>query len=98
MSAAVEAYFTDHGRVRATGDPIGERSVYGPFAKLLNAVGRRSSRQKVLCVGDTPVLGVAKAPLRPAFAAIAVPATTAGRHMPGEDSAVTSGMTAKGAP
>ena len=39
---------------------------------------------------ETPVSGVTKAPLRPAIAAIAVPATTTGRHMAGEDFAVTA--------
>ena len=40
---------------------------------------------------DTPVPGVTLAPLRPETAAIAVPATTGGRNMAGEDFAVTAG-------
>ena len=40
---------------------------------------------------DTPVPGVTQAPLRPEAAAIAVPATTAGRNMAGEDFALTAG-------
>ena len=40
---------------------------------------------------DTPVPGVTLAPLRPEIACIAVPATTGGRNMAGEDFAVTAG-------
>ena len=40
---------------------------------------------------DTPVPGVTRAPLRPEIATIAVPATTGGRNMAGEDFAVTAG-------
>ena len=39
LSPAVEAYFTNLGRVRASVGAIGERSAYGPLAGLLNAVG-----------------------------------------------------------
>ena len=41
LSAAVETYFADLGRVRASGGATGERSSYGPLANLLNAVGAR---------------------------------------------------------
>ena len=51
FSAAVEAYFTDLGRVRASGGATGERSSYGPLANLLNAVGA-ALRPKVFCVGE----------------------------------------------
>ena len=51
LSAAVEAYFTDLGRVRASGGATGERSVYGPLANLLNAVGA-ALKPKVFCVGE----------------------------------------------
>ena len=51
FSAAVEAYFTDLGRVRASGGATGERSVYGPLANLLNAVGA-ALKAKVFCVGE----------------------------------------------
>ena len=51
LSAAVEAYFTDLGRVRASGGATGERSSYGPLANLLNAVGA-ALRPKVFCVGE----------------------------------------------
>ena len=40
---------------------------------------------------DTPVTGVTHAPLRPEIAAIAVPATTSGRNMAGDDFAITAG-------
>ena len=51
LSAAVEQYFTDLGRVRASGGATGERSSYGPLAKLLDAVGA-SLKPKVFCVGE----------------------------------------------
>ena len=40
---------------------------------------------------ETPVPGVTQAPLRPGLAAIAVPATTSGRNMAGDDFALTAG-------
>ncbi|MYG13126.1 MAG: hypothetical protein F4171_10055 [Gammaproteobacteria bacterium] len=40
---------------------------------------------------ETPVPGVTQAPLRPEIAAIAVPRTTNGRNMAGEDFAITAG-------
>ena len=49
--AAVEAYFADLGRVRASGGATGERSSYGPLANLLNAVGA-TLKPKVFCVGE----------------------------------------------
>ena len=51
LTAAVEAYFTDLGRVRASGGATGERSAYGPLANLLNAVGA-ALKPKVFCVGE----------------------------------------------
>ena len=51
MTVAVEAYFTDLGRVLASGGATGERSSYGPLANLLNAVGA-SHKPKVFCVGE----------------------------------------------
>ena len=50
-SAAVEAYFADLRRVRASGGATGERSIYGPLANLLNAVGA-TLKPKVFCVGE----------------------------------------------
>ena len=51
LTAAVEAYFADLGRVRTSGGATGERSSYGPFANLLNAVGV-TLKPKVFCVGE----------------------------------------------
>ncbi len=49
LTAAVEAYCTDLGRVRASGGATGERSSYGPLTALLNAVGA-ALKPKVFCV------------------------------------------------
>ena len=46
---------------------------------------------------DTPVLGITEGPLRPKIAIIAVPSTTDGRNMTGEDFAVTAGWGYRGA-
>ena len=51
LTAAGETYFTDLGRVRASGGATGERSSYGPLANLLNAVGATLA-PKVFCVGE----------------------------------------------
>ncbi len=51
LAAAVEAYFADLRRVRASGGATGERSSYGPLANLLNAVGT-ALKPKVFCVGE----------------------------------------------
>ena len=55
--AAVEAYFADLGRVRASGGATGERSSYGPLANLLNAVGA-TLKPKVFCVQELADQGV----------------------------------------
>ena len=51
LTAAVEAYFADLGRVRASGGATGERSSYGPLTGLLNAVGT-TLKPKVFCVQE----------------------------------------------
>ena len=51
LTAAVEAYFVDLGRVRASGGGTWERSSYGPLANLLNAIGATVT-PKVFCVGE----------------------------------------------
>ena len=51
LTAAVEAYFADLGRVHASGGATGERSSYGPLANLLNAIGI-TLKPKVFCVGE----------------------------------------------
>ena len=59
-----------------------------------DALARSAARGRSLAAlldPDTPVPGVTRAPLRPEIAAIAVPATTGGRNMTGDDFAVTAG-------
>ena len=51
LMAAVEAYFADLRRVRASGGATGERSSYGPLAGLLDAVGA-TLRPKVFCIQE----------------------------------------------
>ena len=51
LTAAVETYFADLARVRGSGGATGERSSYGPLAKLLDAVGA-TLRPKVFCVQE----------------------------------------------
>ena len=48
---AVETYFADLARVRASGGATSERSSYGPLANLLNAVGG-ALKPKVFCIGE----------------------------------------------
>ncbi len=49
LSAAVETYLAELGRLRASGGATGERSSYGPLAKLLDSVGA-TLKPKVFCV------------------------------------------------
>ena len=51
LVSAAEAYFAGLRQVRASGGATGERSVYGPLAGLLNAVGA-TLRPKVFCVQE----------------------------------------------
>ena len=51
LTTAVEHYLTDIRRVRASGGATGERSIYGPLANLLNAIGA-TLKPKVFCVGE----------------------------------------------
>ena len=51
LTPAVETYFAELRRVRASGGSTGERSSYGPLANLLNAVGG-TLMPKVFCVGE----------------------------------------------
>ena len=51
LIAAIETYFTDLARVRASGGATGERSIYGPLANLLDTVGT-TLKPKVFCVGE----------------------------------------------
>ena len=51
LAAAIEDYFGDLRRVRASGGATGERSYYPPLTNLLNAVGG-TLRPKVFCVSE----------------------------------------------
>ena len=51
LIAAVEAYFADLRRMRASGGVTGERSYYPALASLLGAVGD-TLKPKVFCVGE----------------------------------------------
>ena len=51
LTQAVEGYFTDLRRIRASGGATNERSFYVPLANLLNAVGG-TLKPKVFCVQD----------------------------------------------
>ena len=56
LMAAVETYFGDLGRLRASGGATGERSTYPPLTALLNAVGA-TLKPKVFCVSELADLG-----------------------------------------
>ncbi len=60
-------------------------------AQTLAASAARGRALARLLDSDAPVPGVTTSPLRPEIAAIAVPATTHGRNMTGDDFAVTAG-------
>ena len=51
LTAAVQEYFADLRRVRASGGATQERSLYGPLGNLLTAVGA-TVRPKVFCVQE----------------------------------------------
>ena len=51
LTAAVEEYFADLGRIRSSGGATGERSYYPPLTNLLNAVGS-TLKPKVFCVSE----------------------------------------------
>ena len=51
LTAAVQEYFADVRRVRASGGSTPERSLYGPLGNLLTAVGA-TLRPKVFCVQE----------------------------------------------
>ena len=51
LVTAVETYFADLRRLRASGGATGERSSYGPLANLLNAIGA-ALKPKVFCVQE----------------------------------------------
>ena len=57
LTAAVEMYFTDLRRVRASGGATGERSSYGPLNGLLTAVGA-TLKPKAYCILEPADQGV----------------------------------------
>ena len=56
LTTAVETYFADLRRIRATGGATAETSRYTPLENLLNAIGG-SLKPKVFCVGQLANLG-----------------------------------------
>ena len=75
-------------RIPLPGWPDGEAD---GAAEALRGSAARGRQFAALLNPDTPVPGVTQAPLRSDMAAIAVPATTDGNNMMGEDFAVTAG-------
>ena len=51
LAAAVETYFDDLRRIRASGGATGERSYYPPLTNLLNGVGT-TLKPKVFCISE----------------------------------------------
>ena len=76
---AVETYFADLRRTRASGGATEERSSYGPLATLLNAVGGRL-KPKVFCVGELADQGAG----HPDFGLYASNQVQRGRPRPGQ--------------
>ena len=79
LRAAVETYFGDLGRVRASGGATGERSSYGPLANLLNAVGATCT-PTVFCVGELADHGAG----HPDFGLYGAPQVQKGRPREGQ--------------
>ena len=79
LTAAVEAYFADLGRVRASGGATGERSSYGPLTTLLNAVGATCT-PTVFCVGELADHGAG----HPDFGLYGAPQVQKGRPREGQ--------------
>ena len=75
-------------RIPLPGWPDGETEGGAKAVAASAARGRELAR---LLDPEAPVPGVTQGPLRPEIAAIAVPATTDGRNMTGDDFAVTAG-------
>ena len=79
LTAAVESYFTDLGRVRASGGATGERSSYGPLTTLLNTVGATCT-PTVFCVGELADQGAG----HPDFGLYVAPQVQQGRPREGQ--------------
>ena len=57
LRSAVEAYFSDLSRLRASGGATGERSSYGPLSGLLSAIGA-ALKPKAFCIQEPADQGV----------------------------------------
>ena len=57
LRSAVEAYFSDLSRLRASGGATGERSSYGPLSGLLTAIGA-GLKPKAFCIQEPADQGV----------------------------------------
>ena len=79
LVAAVEAYFADLRRVRASGGATGERSYYPAVEGLLRAVGA-TLKPKVFCVQELADQGVG----HPDFALYTARQVQRGRPRPGQ--------------
>ena len=79
LAAAVEAYFADLGRIRATGGATGELSYHPALGNLLNAVGA-ALKPKVFCVGELADHGAG----RPDFGLYAAKQIQKGRPREGQ--------------
>ncbi len=79
FATAVEAYFADLRRIRASGGATGERSSYGPLANLLNAISGML-KPKVFCVGELAQQGAG----RPGFGLYATKQAQRGRPREGQ--------------
>ena len=73
------------------GQDSGAAAVLPEQRQAFCATAARGRELAQLLDSDAPVPGVTSAPLRPELAAIAVPSTTDGRNMAGDDFAVTAG-------
>ncbi len=79
LTAAVETYFSDLARTRASGGATGELSYYTPLANLLNAVGG-ALRPKAFCVPELADQGAG----RPDFGLYAARQIQRGRPREGQ--------------
>ena len=79
LVAAVEAYFADRGRVRASGGATAERSYYPPLERLLRTVGA-TLKPKVFCVQEPADHGVG----HPDLALYTASQVQRGRPSPGQ--------------
>ena len=86
--ANADALRAEGPRIPLPAWPGGDRPGAAEELAASAARGRELAR---LLDSDTPVPGVTAAPLRPDLAAIAVPATSDGRNMAGDDFALTAG-------